>query len=276
MLQEGSEQARCPYPGSLVGAHLHLARAPSWSLSTAHNSARNTHLPISQKGKMGSGSSSPCICPRPPAGRRTQVGLGAPPMAALCGVEVCALTPSYAGPLLPRGWGGREAGPTHPLCGLPQCSAQSVTAPAGDLLWYLGTRASVFGEMAPRKTKSVAGDLCSCRLSPQPRSELLLTTTLPGTPHWVREATEPGPTAVLWAPRAWPSLPGPGSPWAVPAGNSTHSTWLNPHKAERMPTGPRRGLLQGRQVTGSGSQLPPEVTPVRAPTPPGALSSSER
>lgn len=157
MLQEGSEQARCPYPGSLVGAHLHLARAPSWSLSTAHNSARNTHLPISQKGKMGSGSSSPCICPRPPAGRRTQVGLGAPPMAALCGVEVCALTPSYAGPLLPRGWGGREAGPTHPLCGLPQCSAQSVTAPAGDLLWYLGTRASVFGEMAPRKTKSVAG-----------------------------------------------------------------------------------------------------------------------
>lgn len=133
-------------------------------------------------------------------------------------------------------------------------------------LWLDGTQ----------EDKIRRGDLCSRRLSPQPRSELLLTT-LPGTPHWVREATEPGLTAVLWAPRAWPSLPGPGSPWAVPAGKSTHSTWLNPHKAERRtPTGHRRGLLQGRQVTGSGSQLPPEVTPVRAPTPPGALSSSER
>lgn len=136
-------------PRKLGGRPPPLGQGPSWSLSTAHNSARNTHLPISQKGKMGSGSSSPCICPRPPAGRRTQVGLGAPLMAALCGVEVCALTPLYAGPLLPRGWGGREAGPTHPLCGLAQCSAQSVTprrgppAASGDQslgLWGDGTQ----------------------------------------------------------------------------------------------------------------------------------------
>lgn len=147
MIQEGGEQARCPYPGSLVGAHLHLARAPSWSLSTAHNSARNTHLPISQKGKMGSGSSSPCICPRPPAGRRTQVGLGVPLMAALCGVEVCALTPSpsYAGPLLPRGWGGKRSWPNTPTVWPRPVLSSVCDGPAGNLLRHLGTRASVFG-----------------------------------------------------------------------------------------------------------------------------------